>query len=608
MYLGSYTTRVLYLLTLATVFTCLISSTSFIVHGEDASAGPEPETSNSPLSGYFLSDPEISFLSSSVLKPAECYSRITSKETMEINKDTQETLTAYVHLFPGTGAEVLTSCSEVEEWDEDSSIAAVSVKRGSIKELSSLKGVRSVQLAVSPVIRKTDRGEKELLSSWGFWKQGEVTGEGIKIGIISDGVEDISEAVESEAIPESVHILSPGNGTEGTVILEVVHEVSPGAELYFHSAGSNKLEFNRAVDALVAEGCRIICDDVGWPDEPFFEDGIVASHIKEVIESQDILYVSAAGNDAGRHYQGVFFDNGSGWHDFSSGTSNSRNIYVDVPQGEKITVVLQWNDPWNCSENDYDLYLYDCFSGEELDASEKVQSGTGTPLEYIQYTNMEETVKKVSISVKKHSGQDKMLEIYIYGNSSVKIHSDNLVEEDSVFGHPAVQDVICVGAVDSGNSQNRGIASYSSRGPVSIYYPEYELRNKIDLSGPGSVKVSGRNGKGSLFAGTSASAPSVAGIGALFWSVYPEKDSSEIREILCFSAEDLGEPGYDTVFGHGSVSSSTVYILKDLYTGNSLSSETYGVSPAEARGIFTLKITMPLEQICSLAKLPPREK
>jgi subtilisin family serine protease len=578
------------------------------VHGEDASSGPEPETSNSPFSGYFLSDPEISFLSSSVLKPAECYSRITSKETMEINKDTQETLTAYVHLFPGTGAEVLTSCSEVEEWDEDSSIAAVSVKRGSIKELSSLKGVRSVQLAVSPVIRKTDRGEKELLSSWGFWKQGEVTGEGIKIGIISDGVEDISEAVESEAIPESVHILSPGNGTEGTVILEVVHEVSPGAELYFHSAGSNKLEFNRAVDALVAEGCRIICDDVGWPDEPFFEDGIVASHIKEVIESQDILYVSAAGNDAGRHYQGVFFDNGSGWHDFSSGTSNSRNIYVDVPQGEKITVVLQWNDPWNCSENDYDLYLYDCFSGEELDASEKVQSGTGTPLEYIQYTNMEETVKKVSISVKKHSGQDRMLEIYIYGNSSVKIHSDNLVEEDSVFGHPAVQDVICVGAVDSGNSQNRGIASYSSRGPVSIYYPEYELRNKIDLSGPGSVKVSGRNGKGSLFAGTSASAPSVAGIGALVWSVYPEKHSSEIREILCFSAEDLGEPGYDTVFGHGSVSSSTVYILKDLYTGNSLSSETYGVSPAEARGIFTLKITMPLEQICSLAKLSPREK
>ncbi len=132
-----------------------------------------------------------------------------------------------------------------------------------------------------------------------------------------------------------------------------------------------------------------------------------------------------------------------------------------------------------------------------------------------------------------------MLEIYIYGNSSVKIHPDNLVEEDSVFGHPAVQDVICVGAVDSGNLQ-KSIASYSSRGPVSIYYPEYELRNKIDLSGPGSVRVSGTNGKGSLFAGTSASAPSVAGIGgALVWSMCPEKTAVKYARSCVFQPKTL---------------------------------------------------------------------
>lgn len=615
MYLGSYTTRVLYLLTLAAVFTCLLSSTSFIVHGEDESTGSEQNASDTLISGsdtlisgYVLSDSELLCSNSSVLKQVERNLGIISKEETENKEGTEENVTAYVHLFPGTGAEVLASCSRVEEWDKDTSTAAVCVKPESIEELSSLNGVYSVQPAISPVIRKIDRGEKELFSSWGFWKQGGVTGAGIKIGIISDGVEDISGAVESGALPDNVHVLSQGKGTEGTVILEVVHEVSPGAELYFHSAGSNKLEFNRAVDALIAEGCQIICDDVGWPDEPFFEDGIVASHIKKVIESQDILYVSAAGNDAGRHYQGVFFDNGSGWHDFSSGTSSSRNLYVDIPQGEKMTVVLQWNDSWNCSENDYDLYLCDRCSGEELAAGEKVQSGTGTPLEYIKYTNRGETVQKVSVSVKKHSGQDRMLEVYIYANSSVKIHPDNLVEEDSVFGHPAVSEVICVGAVDSGNQENRGIASYSSRGPVSIYYPEYELRNKTDLSGPGNVRVSGTNGKDSFFAGTSASAPSVAGIGALVWSIYPEKNSSEIREILCSSAEDLGEPGYDTIFGHGSVDSSTVYLLSELYTGNSLASEKTGISPSEAKGLFTLKIFIPLEKICSVAKLSSGEK
>lgn len=595
MCLGSKIEKIIYMLTLAAVFTCLFFSTSVLVNGEAESAGSEEKIFDPLLSEYFFSDSEFLCSNSSV-------------EEQKFSNETEENLTAYVHLFPGTDAEVLSSCSRVEGWDEGSGIAAVSVKPELIEDLSFLKGVLSVQQAVSPVIRKTDLGGKGSFSSEGFWKQDGITGAGIKIGIISDGVEDISRAVESGALPESVHILSPGEGTEGTIMLEVVHRVSPDAELYFHSAGNNKLEFNRAVDVLIAEGCQIICDDVGWPDEPFFEDGIVASHIKEVIESKGILYVSAAGNDAGRHYQGLFFNNGSGWHDFSSGTSNSRNIYVDIPQGEKVTVVLQWNDSWNCSENDYDLYLYDCRSGEKLGASEKVQDGTGTPLEYIQYTNKEDTVKNASISVKKHCGQDRILEVYIYANSSVKIHSENLVEEDSVFGHPAVPEVICVGAVDSRNPQNTGIASYSSRGPVSIYYPYYELRNKIDLSGPGNVRVSGINGKENLFAGTSASAPSVAGIGALTWSMYPEKNGNEIREILCSSAEDLGEPGYDTIFGHGSVNSSTVTLIENLHAGNRLSSEKPGISPAETNGIFSLKISMPLEQICSLSKSPSRNE
>ncbi|AKB76903.1 hypothetical protein MSHOH_0420 [Methanosarcina horonobensis HB-1 = JCM 15518] len=603
-------------MTLTAVFTGLFSSTSFMVYGEKGFTGSEHEISDSQLSGSALSDLELlysdssilMYSNSSVLKPVEKDSGTIFKETIENQEETEENLTAYIRLFPDTDKEVLTSCATVKEWDEDSGTDAVSVKLESLETVSSLKGVCSVQPAISPIIRKIDRGEKGLFSSRNFRKPDSFTGSGVKIGIISDGVEDISEAVALGALPEDVHILSPGKGTEGTVILEVVHEVSPGAELYFHSAGDNKLEFNRAVDALIAEGCQIICDDVGWPDEPFFEDGIVASHVREVIEDQGILYVSAAGNDAGRHYQGMFFDNGSGWHDFSSGTSTSRNIYIDIPQGEKTTVVLQWNDSWNSSENDYDLYLYDLFSGKELAASKKVQSGTGTPLEYVKYTNTEETLKKVSVSVKKHSGKDRILEVYIYANSSVKIHPDNLVEEDSVFGHPAVPEVICVGAVDSGNPQITGIASYSSRGPVSIYYPEYELRNKIDFSGPGSVRVSGTNGMDSLFAGTSASAPSVAGICALVWSIHPEKNSSEIREILCSSAEDLGEPGYDTVFGYGSVNSNTVYLLENLYTGSSLSSEKSGISPAGAKGIFTLKISVPLEQICYVAKLPSGEK
>ena len=592
---------------LVLVFTGIFSHFNFVVRGGAGSIEAEQDTLGL-LSSSLLSSGLVSS-NSRVLSSPSSLSELVEGDSGRIYKeDAEENLTAYVRLFPGADAGVLESCSRVKGWDEASLTAAVLVNVESFEELSSLKGVSSVQPAISPVIRKVDRKEKVTFpsSSEDFWKPAGVTGTGIKVGIISDGVEDISQAMASRVLPEDVHILSSGKGNEGTVMLEIVHETSPGAELYFYSAGSNKLEFNRAVDALLAEGCRIICDDVGWPDEPFFEDGVVASHIKEVIESQDILYVSAAGNDAGRHYQGMFFDNGSGWHDFSSGTSTSKNICLDVPSGEKATVVLQWNDPWNCSENDYDLYLYDCCSGKEIAASEKTQSGTGAPLEYIKYINSEETVKTLGISVKKHSGEDRILEVYIYPNSTVKVHPDNLVEEDSVFGHPAVPGVICVGAVDSGNLDNQGIAPYSSRGPVSIYYPGYELRNKTDLSGPGSVRVSGTNGAGSFFMGTSASAPSVAGIGALIWSMCPEKSGSEIREILCSSAEDLGEPGYDTIFGYGSVNDRTVHLLENLSHDSSLFLKKSKASPVETKGIFILKLSMPLEQLYSLANLPAR--
>jgi len=122
------------------------------------------------------------------------------------------------------------------------------------------------------------------------------------------------------------------------------------------------------------------------------------------------------------------------------------------------------------------------------------------------------------------------------------------------------------------------------------------------------VRVSGTNGTGSFFRGTSASAPSVAGIGALIWSMCPEKNGSDIRRILCSSAEDLGEPGYDTIFGHGSVNSRTVHILENPSTDTGLLSEKSGVPPAEAKEMFTLKLSMPLEQISYLAKLPCRGK
>lgn len=470
----------------------------------------------------------------------------------------------YVYVSPDFDTTVLDSYLEVVERDEKNHVVVGRAKPDSLEVFSSLREVWLVRKALPPLVREVGEVPEGAFPSEKLLNSFKVSGAGVKIGIISDGVSLLPEVQASKGLPPDVRVLDAGSGDEGTAMLEIVHGIAPEAELYFHKAGSNHLEFNEAVDALVSAGCTVICDDIGWPDEPFFEDGIVASHVREVIENNDILYVSAAGNDANHHYQGLFFDEGNNWHDFSEGNSLSKNLYVDIPPGGSVIIVLQWNDPWVSSGNDYDLYLKDS-AGNILACSKNFQDGDDTPLEYLIYENTgsgstpDPMHVEGLVSVKKYSGDPKVLELFLYPEASARVKPVNLVAEDSVFGHPAVPGVICVGAIDSGNP-DREIETFSSRGPVSIYFPEYELRKKTDISGPNNLKVTGKDGECFILSGTSASAPYVAGIAALVWSAYPEKTAPEIREMLYSTALDPGEPGYDYTYGHGSVNALEMYL------------------------------------------------
>jgi subtilisin family serine protease len=56
-----------------------------------------------------------------------------------------------------------------------------------------------------------------------------------------------------------------------------------------------------------------------------------------------------------------------------------------------------------------------------------------------------------------------------------------------------------------------------------------------------------------LFAGTSMASPYAAGVAALVLSVKPDLTVDQLVTVLRLSAVDLGDPGYDTVYGWGFV-------------------------------------------------------
>jgi hypothetical protein len=93
-------------------------------------------------------------------------------------------------------------------------------------------------------------------------------------------------------------------GDEGRAMLQIVHDVAPGASLAFHTAVEGEADFASGITALAAAGARVIADDIGYFSEPFFQDSLVGQAI-DTVASHGVAYFSAAGNDGQLAYDNL---------------------------------------------------------------------------------------------------------------------------------------------------------------------------------------------------------------------------------------------------------------------------------------------------------------
>ncbi len=491
--------------------------------------------------------------------------QLKSIDTMSIPSEliTEDVVYVYIYLKPDTDPKIVDPYAwKVTGIDKNNKFVVAWVTVGNLEPLASQEGVRTIRTVMPPIKRTgsvTTEGDAIHSSSdvrESFLLGG---GAGIKVGIISDGVDnrDIAQMLlDLPADGNGLTVLRNNEGgDEGTAMLEIVHDLAPDAELFFHDAGADVLEFNSAIDALVSAGCNVICDDIGWITEPFFENGVVASHVADVIESNDIIFFSSAGNSASRHYQGDFVNApapNENFHDFSHGDDNDdglNDLYIQLGPGQNVTVVLQWNDEFGSSGNDYDMFLYSDYLDAIVASSQIIQDGDDDPIEFFSVTPLTIPESGYKILVKQFDGIDKTLEVFIY--DAPVVYTNNLIKEDSIFGHPSVPGVFAVGAIDAADADNDDIAFYSSLGPVTITYPSHEEIVKPDICGIAGVTVTGAGGFPSPFHGTSASAPHIAGIAAQVWAHFPDRSRDEIMHMILDSAIDLGDSGIDTIFGWG---------------------------------------------------------
>src|SRR5262249_19645962 len=88
-------------------------------------------------------------------------------------------------------------------------------------------------------------------------------GTGIKVGVLSDGVSNLAAAQATGDLgPVTVLAGQTGSGDEGTAMLEIVHDLAPGAQLFFATAFNGITSFAQNIRDLRTAGCDIIVDDV----------------------------------------------------------------------------------------------------------------------------------------------------------------------------------------------------------------------------------------------------------------------------------------------------------------------------------------------------------
>ncbi|HVT88873.1 MAG TPA: Ig-like domain-containing protein [Tepidisphaeraceae bacterium] len=385
-----------------------------------------------------------------------------------------------------------------------------------------------------------------------------IDGSGIKVGVISNGADHRAD-VGDDLPSVTVNPLNAGSGDEGTAMLEIVHDLAPGAQLYFSGASTN-LDMVDAINYLVGQGCDIIVDDLAFPGEPFFQDGTVAQTAQNAVNN-GVFYVSAAGNfgtPAGffgiSHYQHEFINDGTGFNDFLDGTGIDVFKELLVVPGGDLSAVLQWSDPFGASGNDYDLYLFNS-TFQVIASSTDIQSGNSDPIESFTWVNNTGSSQVVRLAIARFSGAPRELELLTFGNGNGAF--EYAITADSIFGQQAAPGVFAVSAV---RADSPDVTEYfASQGPSTIYinFDDQTVTVRQSLDATAVDGVSTRVGQLGFFSepfyGTSAAAPHAAAIAALVLQANHSLTPDQLTQDLQDTAVDLPAHGlgYDEFSGAG---------------------------------------------------------
>ncbi len=528
---------------------------------------------------------------------------ITLKEATKSNRDQLQAMGVQITATYGRVVSGFVAIDQVEQLQNN---AGVQYVRPAYKMKSQLQQVPTLppsrntrMLAEEPVMSQGDVAQGSNLARQKY----KVTGKGVKIGILSDsynsagitniGVGELPVVIGPYGAEDAVQVLQDfydGGTDEGRALAEILHDVAPGAELAFHTASYGQANFAKGIVDLADIDCKIIVDDALYPDEPFFQDGIIAQAVNSV-RKRGVTYFSAAGNKSNISYESEYRPSdfspfitsniGGTAHNFSNnGAMPSYFQAINIPVNSHFLTSFQWSQPFFSAgglgaDSDMDIFLLDA-NGTIVAASLDDNISSGDPLEIMDYTNNTNS-SLFYITILKFSGPDPARLKYVSFGDDFAFYSPPQglpgIYSPALVGHPNAEGAIAVGAANYASTPAFGInppqAEYfTSQGGVAILFDEqgYPItpvtRKKPEITAPdgGNTSFFYTDSPQDVdlypnFFGTSASSAHAAGVAALMMEAQKLKTITpdQIKGILSAKAidmDDITTIGFDAGFDY----------------------------------------------------------
>ena len=464
-----------------------------------------------------------------------------------------------------------------------------------------------------------------IMNAGTYIQQTSVNGAGVMIGVISDDVTSLlmiqarGELPEVNVVaPSATPVAHPSLTDEGTMMLEEVYAVAPGAQLAFCGPQTG-VEYFGCLQNLIAAGVTVISDDLAFTGYDVMSvpaQNAPGQAIGNVLTANPkVMLFHSVGNDAQDYWQGAYSPSPGSATCNTSGQPAQTDAYLQSfggtsafvtwqTQGKKQLILASDVAAGQTTANNFDVYVYNPVTSKIVACGTSASGGTtgSTSYTFVDGTSVPAGTYQIYIGTQDASLGGTFLKLIGSEDGGGRFSPLSPGAPNSPQDFAA--GVITVGAVDAANGIGSTIEPYSDTGPTQLVFPTpFSLQAPV-LVAPDDIYV---DATGTLYAaqeyngnftGTSAASPNAAAVAVLLRSAFPTLTPTQVTNYIVSGAVQLGGSAPNSTFGYGRVDAlgALAQIPAPTISGLQGTSIVGGSSsqplPFTIGGIGTLKVTV----------------